>query len=68
MKPIHTQTYIFNIHDTQVSQTLHQIHHTACKQVSLWDITCILQRETAENRRETNHIIYWTNASWHNDI
>ena len=53
MKPIHTQTYIFNIHDTQVLQTLHQIHHTACKQVSLWDITCILQRETAENRRET---------------
>ena len=63
MKPIHTQTYIFNIHDTHVSQTLHQIHHMACKQVSLWDITCILdvarephQRETAENRRETNYI------------
>ena len=65
MKTIHTQTYIFNIHDTQVSQTSHQIHHTACKKVSLWDITCILdvaskphQRETAENRRETNHIVY----------
>ena len=73
MKPIHTQTYIFNIHD---SQTPHQIYHTACKKVSLWSITCILdvaskpdQRETAENRRETNHIVYWTkNASWHNDI
>ena len=51
--------------DIHVSQTPHQIHHTACKQVSLWDITCILdvaskphQRETAENRRETNHIVY----------
>ena len=44
MKPIHTQTYIFNIHDTQVSQTLHQIHHTACKQVSLWAITCIIAK------------------------
>ena len=57
MKPIHTQTYVFNIHDTQVSQT--------CKQASLWDITNILdvenkphQWETAENRRETNHIAY----------
>ena len=65
MKPTHTQTYIFNIHDTKVSQTSHQIHHTACKQVSLRDITCILdvaskphQRENAENRRETNHIVY----------
>ena len=44
---------------------MHQIHRTACKQVSLWDITCILdvaskqhQRESAENRRETNHIVY----------
>jgi len=70
MKPIHIQTYIFNIHDTQVSQTPHQIHQTACKQVSLWDITCIVDvaskphhRETAENRRETNHIVFWTNAS-----
>jgi len=51
--------------DIYVSQTPHQIHHTACKQVSLWDITCILdiasepyQWETAENRRETNHIVY----------
>jgi len=59
MKPTQTQTYIFNIHDTKVSQTPHQIHHTACKQVSLRDITCILdvaskphQRETAENRRD----------------
>ena len=43
MKPIHTQAYIFNIHDTQVSQTPHQIHHTACKQVGLWDITRILE-------------------------
>ena len=65
MKLIHTQTYIFNIHDTQVSQTPHQIHHTACKQVSLWSITCILdvvsnphRRKTAENRRETNHFVY----------
>ena len=65
MKPLHTQTYIFNIHDRQVSQTPHQIHHTACKQVSLWDITYTLdvankphQWETAENRRETNHIAY----------
>jgi len=60
MKPIHTQTYIFNIHDTQVSQTPHQIHHTACKQVSLWDITCILASKPHqhENRRETNHIVY----------
>jgi len=53
----------------------YQIHHTACTQVSVWDITCILdvaskprQRETAENRRETNHIVYWTNALWQNDI
>jgi len=30
MKPIQTQTYIFNIHNTQVSQTPHQIQHTAC--------------------------------------
>jgi len=65
MEPIHTQTHLLNIHDTQVSQTPHQIHHAACKQVSLWDITCILdvaiephQRETAENRRETIHIVY----------
>ena len=42
MKPIHTQTYIFNIQDTQVSQRPHQIHHKTCKQVSLWDIICIL--------------------------
>jgi len=42
MKPIHKQTYIFNIHDTQVLQIPHQIHHTACKQVSLWDMTCSL--------------------------
>jgi len=53
MKPIHTQTYIYNIHDM------------ACNQVSLWSITCILDmesnphfRKTAENRRETNHIVY----------
>ena len=65
MKPIHTQMYIFNIHDTQVSQTPHQIHHTACNQVSLWSITCILDMEsnlhfqkTAENRRENNRIVY----------
>jgi len=67
MKPIHTHkhTYIFNIHDTHVLQTPHQNHHTACKQVGLWDMTCILdvasephQWETAENRRETNHIVY----------
>jgi len=25
-------------------------------------------QKTAENRRETNHTVYWTNASWHNDI
>ena len=73
MKPIHTQTYIFNIHDTQVSQTPHQIHQTACKQVSLWDITCIVDvaskphhRETAENRRETNHIVFFNKCI--NDI
>jgi len=62
MKPIHTQTYVFNFHNTQVS---HQIHYTACKQVSLWSITCILdvvrnphRPKIAENRRETNHIVY----------
>ena len=51
------------------------MYWTPCKQVSLWDITCILdvaskphQRETAENRRETNHIVYWKKGSWHNDI
>ena len=62
MKPIHTQTYIYNIHDTHVSQTPHQ---KACNQVSLWSITCILDmesnphfRKTAENRRETNYIVY----------
>ena len=43
MKTIHTQAYIFNIHYTQVSQTPHQVHHTACKQVGLWDITRILE-------------------------
>jgi len=39
IKPIYTQTCIFNIHDPQASQTPHQIYHTACKQVSLWSIT-----------------------------
>ena len=41
MKPIHTQTYIFNIYATQVSQMPHQIHHIACKQVSLWQVSHI---------------------------
>ena len=62
MKLIHTQTYIFNIHDTQVSQTPHQIHHTACNQVSLWSILDMESnphfRKTAENRREKNLIVY----------
>ena len=52
MKPIHTQTYIFNIHDTQVSQTPYQIYHTACKQVSLLDITCILDVVSNPHQRQ----------------
>jgi len=65
MKLIHTQTYIFNIHDTQVTQTPDQRHHMACNQVILWSIRCILDmesnphfRKTTENRRETNRIVY----------
>ena len=56
MKPMHTQTYIFNIHNTPVSQTPHQIRHTACKQVRLWDITCIIDVTNKPHQRKLQRI------------
>ena len=65
MKPIYTQTYIFNIHETQVSQTPHQIHHSACKSSTFMEYYVYFRHgkyptfsKTAENRRETNRIVY----------